>query len=275
MSLPVDLLAYIMSFVGTEKEVGLNCALVSRSFYEATNIPAVWESIAIGKYGESLYGSSSALYDYNAKSMLQDDNKRGSILVLSLDEVCYYKHSRREYYFACLVQELRWDRQNQRMYVCLDARGEADLRHPDSSTILIEGAQGDSPQPMEGSWSGVVEEPGHFQGSLDFPAEAFAHAGAYTFCYANLSHSNGDYDCVTLLTVPEDGSLRKAFVGARYEPLDRTVPVMKSEEHSTQVWRRFVESPVFERHIQGNSTGQRFLSWRPRNNRVILQRWWV
>lgn len=74
------------------------------------------------------------------KDLLKDDNKRSAcptIDLISSSKHSAYKYNRASYFLECRLTTLQWDRGAHLVRLCFDARGDLDLRQPDTSSAAV------------------------------------------------------------------------------------------------------------------------------------------
>lgn len=130
--------------------------------YHHHHHPYLWQALAERKYGQRIVQATVKVYEEEEEeentvgsfgkrkiprnnnpyyNMLRDDNIRGGVLpTLYYPNICccYYKRNRTDYFFACIVTCVKWDRAHDTLQVHVDARGESDLRRPETSGLWLE-----------------------------------------------------------------------------------------------------------------------------------------
>lgn len=164
-----------------------------------TNTPeSSWKDRAVAKYGSDLAEASAPLYGGRYEDMIKDDNVRGAIPTLPLNQACPWLKNKATYWFVCLLVELRYYREENELRLYLDARGERDLRNPGDSSVRRTQFKGDEGKPtttplshstteevITGEFVPEVSVPGHYKGYLSFDAGLFAKPGKYGFQFAD------------------------------------------------------------------------------------------
>jgi len=127
--LPGEILTKVLLFVGDPKDIISSFGTVCRSYRKAAHAPHVWHELACIKYGKEIAEASGSLYGGDWRDLMVTDNKRGAFPILSTTPlVCMYRSNRNQYYFCCIVQDVKWDRVANELRLYLDVRGETDLR---------------------------------------------------------------------------------------------------------------------------------------------------
>lgn len=230
----------------------------------------MWEALAVQKYWQAIVNATIHHYGGNHREMLEDDNVRGSVPTLRLNDAIPWIHNSPKYFFMCLLIELRHHRDSNELRLYLDARGEADLRHPGDSSIerrprseKAAGGESGSVDLISGEFVPEVSMPGHHRGYLSFDAGQFSTPGRYFFTFCDIRRNAHfrrlqiameargvpmrailpviDYSSVMLLEVTEEGGLERAFANASLEGKVRyALPTSPFQDESEEVeMRRF------------------------------------
>lgn len=143
--------------------------------------------------------------------MMVDDNKQGALPTIHMAKPCMWRFNndadyqrmafeREGLFYGCIIMALQWNRAEEILRVYIDARGESDLRHPVSSSIRTASEDGASAKTFRpGALISIHNGRGHYKGYLAFNQRHFQHDGRYKFCYANLFHTDGDYETIPVL----------------------------------------------------------------------------
>jgi hypothetical protein len=266
-----EVLVGVLSVLGNPQDIG-KAAMTSQQFAQAAAEPALWKELAEHRYGSHVVKGSLHLYQGNYRRMVLDDNRQGALPTLSGTWASAWRHNSQHTFYCCLVTGVKWHRVSNRVWIYLDARGEADLRHPNKSGIWLRNPSTGTAQVLEqrvlpprpnpdGSYylrdiemnslmnvreydfvslPGVTSR-GHFQGALLVDAGLFRLPGAYEFCYANATpHVGRDYDSCTLFTIEPGQSLKDVFPAFSLEqetPFALETPTMRQER-----WRPYLPS---------------------------------
>ncbi|WIA31922.1 hypothetical protein OEZ86_002782 [Tetradesmus obliquus] len=115
------------------------CALVQtcKTMRQLADTPWVWKAQAERKWG-ALAAPHLGGYPSH-KALLLDDCRRSAVLSLPFpaQSACSYTRQRPDYFFRCKLLQLEWLRCDNSLRLWFDARGEADLRHPMSSSLAV------------------------------------------------------------------------------------------------------------------------------------------
>jgi len=206
---------------------------------------------------------------------MADDNRRGALPTLSTPSTtraCKYRFNRIEYYFCCIVEAVKWDRNANEIKVYIDVRGEHDLREPMTSALYrlpIRGNGWDVGSANVLLPERFVNEVGtpyrsqrrHHKGYLAYsvPENVTVLPGRYFFCYANPNPLHGaDYAPVCLFTIPDQSSngLADAFrVEGEGAPAvytaDRSPFADDTREIERGRWESVVHRVVLDRDLPG------------------------
>ena len=245
--LPRDLLLKLFSHLGTPRDLVI-CSAVCQLFADAASEPELWHEVAVHKYGTIVADSTIHLYEGNWKNMVKDDNKRGALPTLTFSRPSFRRYDEENRgidnrFDCCIVTGVQWDRQNGKVRVYLDARGETDLSHPRESALFIPGDGESLVQDNEGwledvgtndtdlshirdsnilitghdhiahswlltrpeCWREDVGKNGHFKGCLVFD-EFYFKLGASKLCYECDFSDSDNYEPVVLLPGTLDSS---------------------------------------------------------------------
>jgi hypothetical protein len=121
--------------------------------------------------------------------MVADDNKRGALPTLEFSKSCslLWRRFGLLHWNWCIVTGVQWDRQNGKLRVYLDARGESNLQHPLGSTLTVRGDNGMQKYRAE-SGNEQVGIRGHYKGCLILDESIFSREESnFHFCCANLT----------------------------------------------------------------------------------------
>ena len=214
--LPRDLIVKVFSHLGTPRDLAI-CSAVCRLFADVASEPELWHELAVHKYGTIVADKTIYLYEGNWKNMLKDDNKRGALPTLTFSKPCFRWDGEENRGIAdnrfdcCIVTGVQWDRQNGKVRVYLDARGETDLSHPRKSALLVAAREtGNVRQYKPESWLEDVGKNGHYKGCLVFDAALLArgHCGfCYYYVYWPVGLLGGTLDSIRFDHYTLDGSL--------------------------------------------------------------------
>jgi hypothetical protein len=258
--LPKEIIIRIFSHLGTLEDL-FTCAQVCSFWEQAINQEPLllWQEIACRKYGSDVAQGTIALYDQQNdgggsswKAMLQDDNRKGALPILTVHKPCLYKYNGMDSYYCCWVECIKWHRGSRRVRIYLDVRGESDLRDPSGSSLRFQtGPAGH--YTFRGAWHSELEEErlGHYKGYLDFPYRNFDGTGTYFFCYANFHHGIADYESIPIMKIPWDGTLLDIFCSTnghfpRYA-LELSPFAADTPESERSRWEEIVDPQVFTR----------------------------
>jgi len=133
----------------------------------------LWRDLAAHKYGRNVVDVTSELYDNNFKGMLKDDNVRGALPTLTLQNGVSVPWYWLRSIFCVTVSELRWDRVNGIVQVHIDNRGEGAQRYISylacargayaARTLLYSRPVANHTiESARGHWKGYLEYPAHF-----------------------------------------------------------------------------------------------------------------
>lgn len=286
--LPKDLWERSLCFLDLA-DIG-RAAAVCRAVREATadDSSTVWKELAERKYGTRIVQATIELYDANYRAMLQDDNQRGALptlyrmLVNEGDiegDVCWacpYTRNRPNYYFCCLIACIKYDCRNDNLLLYIDARGEPDLRRPETSGLWR------NQRPLRQEDTQVVQPLGahfefqsyphhhdlplgHYKGVLTIDAAEVMNAGPGTirFCYANRARFFCDYRKVSLFEIlPGQTSWKQVFAAAAtatggdgtVRKVVYTLPTESPFDGDTEQverarWARVTPEKVMNRHL--------------------------
>jgi Potato inhibitor I family/F-box domain len=239
--LPLVLLVNVLSLLGIP-DIGA-AARVSKQFSCAANDESLWEKLAVRRYGSRVAHATRSLYD-SYKLMMQDDNRLGALPTLQggLWKSTAWRHNDSRHFYCCLIVCIKWHRASNKILLYLDARGESDLRRPQTSGIWLREPESNNIVQLEdrirpnangavyiGDLLGIprhnvreyefVRDPadaprnGRYKGVLQIEAHIFSRAGSYQFCYANANPSVfKDYSECTLFTLADEkNALMAAF----------------------------------------------------------------
>lgn len=169
--LPHEASLHIFSFLGSTRDLGA-CATVCRSFRVISDEPELWQQIALDKYGP-VCANVGYRNEYNRswRALLRDDNKRAALPTIHLNKPCFWRFNNDGRFYCCFVAQVKLDRVNNQVKMYLDARGESDLRLPNTSTIFLPDRAMDLI--MAGQFVPEVATQGHYKGILQFPSVPF------------------------------------------------------------------------------------------------------
>jgi hypothetical protein len=211
----------------------------------AANDESLWEMLAVRRYGSRIAHATQSLYD-SYKLMIQDDNRLGALPTLQGLWKSSWRHNDSQHFYCCLIVCIKWHRPSNEILLYLDARGELDLRRPETSGIWLREPDSNNVVQLEDrihpneDGSGYMDDlfgipyhnvreyefvmdpsdaqtrpghNGHYKGVLQIDAHIFSRAGSYQFCFANANPSIfRDYNECTLFTLAdEENALMDAF----------------------------------------------------------------
>lgn len=174
--------------------------------------------------------------------MMQDDNRLGALPTLNGIWKSSWRGNTLQFgngpFYCCLIVSIRFDRMNNQILLYLDARGEGDLRPPQTSGIWVrdlvtdrvvwfdrDRIRNDIPA-IPDKWGmpsnisdyefeshpSAEERRDRHKGVLKNDSDLFSRPGHYQFCYANATPSSfRDYNSCNLFTVPRENGLMEAF----------------------------------------------------------------
>ena len=137
-SLSNDLLIRIFSTLST-KDVGAT-ACAYKKFNDVINnddSEALWVELAVRRYGERVAHSTKSLYNNSFRLMMKDDNCLGALPTLKGTWTCPWRFNHVGRFYCCYITCLKLDRPANKLDVYLEARGESDLRSPQTSGVWI------------------------------------------------------------------------------------------------------------------------------------------
>lgn len=277
----------VFSYLETAQEIE-QCACVSKFYQIAASEQALWKELAGRKYSSRVMEATITLYSGNYKTMVVDDNKLGALPTLKLEtpfKCSSFRYNKSTYFFSSLVTCIRYDLQNKKLQLYIDARGERDLRPPWSSGIsrqevggspattiprnvttaeamqMVHPAYQFSPEVTCRAFQSLLprEQQGHYKGILEIDHDFFDTTGSYFFCYANGGRNAlmQDYKSVHLFDVREGESLMDAFslpithdggsASAQYyyTARDDSPFANDDEESEKERWRPYLPSDSF------------------------------
>ena len=191
-SLPNEVVANVLSQLGTLEGLS-RASQVSKSLHELVHkdddLP-VWREIAERKYGVEVAKHSSSLYNGAWAKILRDDNRKGALLSVTPSKMwrSMYRRNKDGYYFCCLVPAIEYDRIRQTLLVHIDARGEDDLRHPNTNHLMLRSADGRFATLEVHKSLMYTETRGHYKGVLEFDLPANFPILSMIFYFANSVH---------------------------------------------------------------------------------------
>mmetsp|Transcript_6304 Transcript_6304/g.9697 ORF Transcript_6304/g.9697 Transcript_6304/m.9697 type:complete len:278 (-) Transcript_6304:116-949(-) len=213
--LPTDLSVMVLTFATKTPSDLSSHMLISRhwaSLVVGSNAWLLWYHIAVQRYGKKITDATKHLYHNDVMAMMKDDNRKGAIPILPLNDLsCRYVGFQRPDSYCCVLTELQWDRVTKQFKLYLDARGEWDLRHPQTSAIMMDDVNGEKTIFPTETWDSELIEPrrrhptipGHYKGYLTIPESTLllhTPVAKISFCYANYNQWMLDYETVELLS---------------------------------------------------------------------------
>jgi len=191
--LPLESLVHILSFLADARDI-LPTASVSKLFNTAVQKESLWQEIAYVRYTADLAEASLQEYGGIWKRMILDDNKRCALLYVPMQQPCFYRFNRPDYFFICIITGVAFDRVQNTIRIYIDVRGESDLRDPIQSSLSDVSNENARQTVRAFEFHSDVHRAGHYLGHLEFRNPDLQSASKlYSFCYANLHHQHGDY----------------------------------------------------------------------------------
>ncbi|KAL7575684.1 hypothetical protein ACA910_011502 [Epithemia clementina (nom. ined.)] len=323
--LPGDLFVQVLSNLDIPSIVA--CTTVNKAFNKATQDPELWKAAAIAKFGPKVAYATVHLYDVGGnnnnandgvnetsnstrhqqentrfsasyrswRAMVMDDNRLGALPTCFINAASSWKWNSEEIFYACILHSVQWDRVANELRVYIDARGERDLRHPRSSTLVWRGidnskavnnAFGNTRRPTRVrekelrllDWQPNVSTYGHFKGCLIYDlsrCDLDNPSGCLAFIFA-CPNSMGMKDYANLLI---DWDFRIS-ANTQYAMLDESPFAHDTLEEEVRRWRPVLPSPNLLPPLQvlphgdGHSTIQRRDNHNPTNTRRTTP-WWT
>ena len=199
-------------YLADAKELG-RISLVCRQFHRATEDDRVWLRAARNRYGGWLTDLTKAytlerpipdpsFHSYSTwKQVLKNDNVQLAQPVLKMKpKACFsrvndtpFPHLPHPMYYCCIIEGIKWYREEGALAVYINVRGERDLSPP----VALFACSTD--RFIRGSWhpASSGEFLGHYKGCFCFDARWFEQPGEYRFCYNPLN-----FEYTTIFTIP-------------------------------------------------------------------------
>mmetsp|Transcript_1560 Transcript_1560/g.2230 ORF Transcript_1560/g.2230 Transcript_1560/m.2230 type:complete len:295 (-) Transcript_1560:262-1146(-) len=255
LKLPEDLILKIFSHLGTIPDIA-HASQASKDLLNCTKSPKLWMEFAIRKYGNRAAHQSIDLYKGDWKAMLQDDNKEGVHPTVERVWKSNYAYNCDDYYYVCLVTAIQFDRTKEELLVYVDARGESDLRHPQTSYLYSEVVDGREimieyhNRAAEFKSFLQQETAGHFKGVLSFRLGNVPTSGRkFNFLFANRDPRWSDYERITLLDIDEEKGIYENLQqmdGFKYLPKDQHPFINDTPQVERERWELHVPSSVLQ-----------------------------
>ena len=284
--LPKEALERCLSFLDA-KELCLNVERVCKSFRDiSVTSRFVWEGIALRKYGAEIL-AAAAVSDTNGgggnyasasyKRMVADDMRLVATPVLSkeLNPIrCKWKYNRPASFYICLLYCFQYHRPTNEIRIYFEARGESDLRHPDTCSVARWRTHYERPKIKTKGFQGISYGRGHYKGYVAFDASFFETAGLYTFLYADPTMTRNlnfppDY---TEVTIP---GLENVFA-----PPTKNAAVNYLFKYTVHDWSYFDNDGDDDHSIEATEL-ERFRHaveypvWNRHNSDFPQRKWWV
>lgn len=239
VGLPKDVLVAVLSKLGPQ-EIGAPME-VSKALSAAAKDESLWEIFAVRRFGVKVSQATRSLYG-SYREMVMDDNQRGALPTLHGLWKSQWHYNSTNRFYCCLIVCIKWHRPSNQLWLYLDARGESDLRRPETSgvwlrelgtnrTVQLEDRVRPNP---DGSFqmgdimgiprnvrpyeflpdpsSGRNPRSDRLKGILKIDANLFSRPGSYQFCFANAApRLERDYQECTLFTLGTNETLMDAF----------------------------------------------------------------
>jgi hypothetical protein len=128
----------------------------------------VFRTLAELRYGPTIAALSEPLYTSDWKALMLDDNKRGAMPTIPGPFLCKWLYNSTTRHSCCIIRCIKWVRFAQELCIYIEARGDSDLRHPETSCIV-----------HCHPYSSTSSTPTHVMGATRFVAESPATSHSF------------------------------------------------------------------------------------------------